>query len=76
MAVKNSIRRGNDKRNNENNKGSAKKKIGGVKDYVKQIQNTIVQSEGLSLETFVGILQHAQNVALKILKWNTASGAD
>jgi hypothetical protein len=74
--VDNSTRRGNDKPNNEKNKGPTKKKKGGVKDYVKQIQNSIVQSEGLSLETFEDILQHVQNSVLEIQKRNTISGTD
>ncbi len=36
-----------------------------------------MQSEGLSFETFFeGILQHVQNIALKIQKWNTTFSAD
>jgi len=74
--VDNPIRRGDDKRNKEKNKGPAKKKKGEVKDYVKQIQNSIVQSEGLSLETFEDILKHVQNIILEIQKRNTISGTD
>lgn len=61
---------------NEKHKTTAKKQKEREKEFVQQVQNSIVQNEGLSIETFENILQHVQNIILEIQKRNTTSGTD
>jgi hypothetical protein len=61
---------------NEKHKTSAKKQKEKEKEFVQQVQNSILQNEGLSIETFENILQHVQNIILEIQKRNTTSSTE